>query len=142
MRPETWEGKAEGTKPGDPSPRPGPHPHGPTERLSGPDYDIRLVLLCNGWTPKVWSAQRNALNCTCAWPFPPPPQVYPGPQAGARLLGEFSGGGVRGEPQWMPDLSRLVRTRTRPTLLSSQRPPGSPAPPAAPHAQRPVSLQV
>lgn len=92
--------------------------------------------------PEAWSAPRNTLNCTCAWPFPPPPQVYPGPEAGARLLGEFSGGGVRGEPQWLPGSSRLARTRTRPTLLSSRRPPGSPAPPAARHAQRPVSLQV
>ena len=87
--------------------------------------------------PGHWSAQRTALNCTCAWPFPPPPQVYPGPEAGARLLGEFSGGGVRGEPQWLPSSSRLARTSTRPTLPSRRRPPGTPAPPAARHSRRP-----
>lgn len=47
--------------------------------------------------PGAWSAQQTALNCTCAWLFPPPPQVYPGPKAGARLLREVSGGGARGD---------------------------------------------
>lgn len=77
--------------------------------------------------PGAWRAQGKALNCTCAWPFPPP-QVYPGPEAGARLLGEFSGGRVRGEPQWLPASSRLARTRTRPTLPSPRRPRAPPRP--------------
>ena len=77
--------------------------------------------------PGAWRARGKALNCTCAWPFPPP-QVYPGPEAGARLLREFSGGGVPGDPQWLPASSRLARTRTRPTLPSPQRPRAPPRP--------------
>lgn len=50
------------------------------------------------------------------------------PEAGARLLGEFSGGGIRGEPQWLADSSRLVLTRTRPTLWSLRRPGAPPRP--------------
>lgn len=41
---------AQSAKPGDPSPRPGPHPPSWTERLSGPDT---LGLRGNGWIPRL-----------------------------------------------------------------------------------------
>lgn len=63
-------------------------------------------------------------------------------EAGARLLGEISRGEVRGEPQWLPASSWLVRTRTNPTLPSLLSPSGSPAPPVARHTQRPVHLLI
>lgn len=47
----TGKPSAQSAKPRDPSRRTGPHPVSRTERLSGPDSEIRLGLSCNGWTP-------------------------------------------------------------------------------------------
>lgn len=127
---------ARSAKPRDPSPRPIPRHPGRTRAPQWPRLRDPARSVLQWINPGAWSAQRTAPNCTCAWPFPPP-QVYPGPKAGARLLGEFSGGGVRGEPRWLPASSRLARTSTRPTLPSRRRPPGSPVPPAARHSRRP-----
>ena len=56
---------AQSAKPGDPSPRPGPHPPGRTERLSGPDSEIPLGLRCNGWTRALERATNRAKLYLC-----------------------------------------------------------------------------
>lgn len=121
MKAEHWESKAWG-----------PPRHAPVlTPMTGLGDTVaqtpRSGPVCVAVDPGAWSAQRKALNGTCAWPFPPP-QVYPGPEAGARLLGEFSGGGVRGGAQWPPASLRLALTRTRPTLPSLRRPGAPPRP--------------